>query len=332
MAYYSKPNVYVKTEFKHESSQSSGLFPSYPSDTSVQWELKYKQDEKFKKCKRLNLCLVSGALKAYVHFSCEVRYMNTKGKRDLHFSSGNRIINKGEYEYLLQVEFGPPEHGNCKTSLELCMLDITPVVEIPCASTLTASLSATLETESSLNDVTLYFGPEKESFRASKFMLMTRSPVFNTMFQSGLSEAKANEVIIPDVTPAVGKEMITYIYTDEVPNIQTMAEELWFVAEKYQLSGLKALCENGLVKKLNWKNAAHFLLFAGRYCGDGRFKDYVLSFITQDKDTCSQVMRSNEWKEVRQFPDLALAVSDKFFDVPTEPATKKVKIGTSLFG
>ncbi len=163
-------------------------------------------------------------------------------------------------------------------------------------------------------------------------MLMTRSPVFKTMFQSGLSEAKANEVFISDVAPAVGKEMITYIYTDEVPNIETIAEELWFVAEKYQLPGLKALCENGLVNKLNCTNAAHFLLLAGRYCGDGGFKDYVLSFITQDKYTCSQVMRSEEWKEVRQFPDLALAVSDKFFDVPTEPSTKKARIGVSFCG
>ncbi len=63
MAYHSKP-VYVTTEFKHDLSDSSGLFPRSTSNTSVQWELKYKQDGKNKKEKCLNLCLVSGALKA----------------------------------------------------------------------------------------------------------------------------------------------------------------------------------------------------------------------------------------------------------------------------
>ena len=156
-------------------------------------------------------------------------------------------------------------------------------------------------------------------------MLMARSPVFKKMFEIDMKEAESNQVTIEDITEAVGKEMITYIYTDKAPNIKGMVEELWFAADKYELPGLKALCENEIVIQLNTDNAAHFLLLAGRYCCNEKFKDYVLSFITTDKDTCSKVMKSEEWKEVKKFPDLAFAVSDTFFGVPAESAAKRAK-------
>ncbi len=66
-------------------------------------------------------------------------------------------------------------------------------------------------------------------------------------------------------------------------------------------------------------------MLTATYYGDGKFKDYVLFFITKDKDTCSKVMRSDEWKEVKKFPDLVIAVSDKYFDVPVEPVAKRAK-------
>ncbi len=207
--------------------------------------------------------------------------------------------------------------------IELFVCRLDRVFEIPQESTLFAVLS------SSLNDVMLYFGPEKELVKASKFMLMARSPVFKNMFEASMKEAELSEVTIIDITPAVGKEMITYIYTDEAPNVRDMAEELWFAAEKYQLPGLKALCNNEIVKQLKIDNAAHFLLFAVHCCGDGgiKLKDYILSFITKDKDTCSTVMKSEEWKEVQKIPHLTFAVSDMFFGVSShsEPRAKRAK-------
>ena len=120
--------------------------------------------------------------------------------------------------------------------------------------------------------------------------------------------------------------MITYMYTDKTPNISSMTEDLWLAANKYELFGLKALCENELARQLTLKTAARILLFIGQYCDDGVLKDYVLSFITRDKETCSRVMRSEEWKEVRKFPEIAMAVSDKFFGVSLEPVAKRARI------
>ncbi len=97
---------------------------------------------------------------------------------------------------------------------ELCVFRLNPYVEVPQQSTLSADLSLTIESDEGLKDIVLHFGPEKERVQATKFMLFARSPVFKTMFAVDMKESKSNEVNIPDISVAVGKEMITYIYTD----------------------------------------------------------------------------------------------------------------------
>ncbi|XP_064384850.1 TD and POZ domain-containing protein 2-like [Halichondria panicea] len=346
-------NNFVKAEFCHQSEKSKFLSssdgvsnvqrkPQRPvyggllgynqinqtkSDYGInRWELAYKSNV-------LHLTLLSGAASAEVHYFVYVQYYYRENKKETVFSSGSATIQRGvstglnmcyyESTKPLKMSYHSPE---AKTFIEFCILRLNPVVEIPERSTLSAALSSTLDNDKDLNDVMLYFGKEKELVQASKFLLTARSPVFKIMFEADMKEAAANEVTIDDITPAVGKEMIAYIYTDKAPKIRSMAEKLWFAAEKYQLPGLKALCENEIVKQLDVDNAAHFFLFAGSYCGDGKFKEYVLSFITKDKDTCSKVMRSDEWTEVKKFPELAFAVSDKFFDVTAEPAAKRLKL------
>ncbi|XP_064402173.1 TD and POZ domain-containing protein 3-like [Halichondria panicea] len=278
------------------SSEESKCLSS--SNGNVQWEVAYKSH-------KLHLSLLSGATSAEVRYFVYV----DGGKKE----SGLAVIQKGQSFDLKMVT---PRHY-MTTFVELCILRLNPVFKIPQESTLSAALSSTLEADEGLNDVMLYFGPGKELVQASKFMLMARSPVFKKMFETGMKEAESNEVTIDDITLAVGREMITYLYTDEAPNIDSMVEELWFAAEKYELPGLKARCENEIAKQLKIDTAAHFLLFAGRDCGDGgiKMKEHVLSFITQDKDTCSRVMKSEGWKEVKKILHLVNAVSDLYFGV-----------------
>ena len=313
----------VQERFCHESQESMYMFSN---NRTIKWIASYNSN-------RLHLSLLSGAASAKV---CYFVYVDQyiEHEKTTHVSSGVATLQKGvsaNLEMWFHKSERPENYNRRKnyssaiTFINLCILSLNPVVEIPHESTLSAVLSSTLDDEEGPNDVILYFGPEKELVKASKFMLMARSPVFNKMFEIDMKEAESNQVTIEDITEAVGKEMITYIYTDKAPNIKGMVEELWFAADKYELPGLKALCENEIVIQLNTDNAAHFLLLAGRYCCNEKFKDYVLSFITTDKDTCSKVMKSEEWKEVKKFPDLAFAVSDTFFGVPAESAAKRAK-------
>lgn len=287
----------------------------FESKNKVKWKLFYEDIS-------LYLSLLSGVASAEIYYDVRVEYSIILKITKSNQSSGRANIKSKES---LNLNLNVKDHlqsNFVNTILELHIFQLNPFIEVPQQSTLSANLIFTLNSDEGFNDIKLYFGSEKEEIAASKFMLSARSPVFKTMFQSDMKEAKSKEVKIPDVSIAVGKEMITYIYTEQAPNIDTMTEELWFAAEKYQLSGLKALCENKLVVNLSVSNAAHCLLFADQYCGDGQFKDYVLAYITKSKNVCSSVMKSAEWQKVKKFPELLIAVTDKYFDIPADPASK----------
>ena len=208
----------VIAEFHHESVKSKCLSSN---NGAVQWEVAYKSN-------KLHLSLLSGAASAEVRYFVRVEYKTISEKKTV-FSCGSATIKKDDstdlgmcfyesknvFNQMFPIPSTTP--SNAKTCFNLFILRLNPVVEIPQASTLFAVLSSTLETGEGLNDVMLYFGPGRELVQASKFMLMARSPVFKKMFEASMKEAESNEVTIDDITLAVGKEMITYIYTDEAP-------------------------------------------------------------------------------------------------------------------
>ena len=281
---------------------------------------------------QLHLTLVSGASSATVFYYIHVEYYEDSVKNDLYLHGTTSVNLRGSACFYVHYKESTGRGWRYRTTttyFELCILESTPFVTIPSKSLLSSDLSSTLSSaENGLNDVTLYFGEEEKPFSANKFVLSARSPVFRTMFQSDFKEAKSCEVKIPDISPTVGEKMIEYMYTDRAPsNISVIATELWQAADKYDLPGLKALCENELARKLDIQNAADTLVFAGEHSGDGELKDHVLKFITQSKETCSHVMRSEEWKKVKNsVPELAFAVSDKFFEVDSSaPAAKKAR-------
>jgi speckle-type POZ protein len=68
-------------------------------------------------------------------------------------------------------------------------------------------------------------------------------------------------VEISDISPTVFKELLQFIYTGQC-KFEDMAEELLFAADKYQLDGLKGMCENHLLVNLNVDNAIRLLILS----------------------------------------------------------------------
>ncbi len=60
-------------------------------------------------------------------------------------------------------------------------------------------------------------------FKVHKLLLATRSPVFRAMIDSNTLEGECSCVKIEDYTSEVIKEMLTYIYTGQAPNIKEFA-------------------------------------------------------------------------------------------------------------
>ena len=72
-------------------------------------------------------------------------------------------------------------------------------------------------------------------FDAHKLVLGTRSPVFLATFQSNLTETQTNTLKIKGIEPAVFKEVLRFLYTDQVEQLDELAEELLAAAERYML-------------------------------------------------------------------------------------------------
>ena len=158
----------------------------------------------------------------------------------------------------------------------------------------------------------------QSEFSAHKVILAARSPVLAKMFSHDMQENATNTLNLPDITPDVLKELLTYIYTGESPNLKTHAESLLYQAEKYELSHLKALCEERLSFDLEIDTAAKTLILADA-CDAQQLKRNTVLFINKHG---GEVQNTEEWKDVKENAALLHDLVTTMY----EPAAKRRKV------
>ncbi|KAF8763518.1 protein roadkill-like [Argiope bruennichi] len=129
-------------------------------------------------------------------------------------------------------------------------------------------------------------------FAAHKAILAARSPVFCAMFEHEMEEKKQNRVEITDMDHEVLREMLHYIYTGKVSNIENMAEDLLAAADKYALDRLKVMCEEHICANLSVLTAAEVLILADMHSAE-QLKAHVIDFINMH---ATDVMETPGWK------------------------------------
>jgi len=80
-----------------------------------------------------------------------------------------------------------------------------------------------------------------EAFGAHRSLLSARSPVFASMFASGMKETKTGKVCIEDVDPTTFQQFLKFLYTGTFEP-SSMDQDLFEVADKYQVETLMELC------------------------------------------------------------------------------------------
>ncbi len=126
------------------------------------------------------------------------------------------------------------------------------------------------------SDVTLTCG--NREFKMHKAILSARSAVFNAMFESQMVEGISNRVKIDDVEPEVMNEVLRFIYTGKIADIEKMVDLLLAAADKYALERLKALCEEELSMNLDVENVAETLVLADLHSAS-QLKNHSIEFI-----------------------------------------------------
>ena len=154
--------------------------------------------------------------------------------------------------------------------------------------------------------------PTQVNLYAHKAILAARSPVFARMFSHDMQESVTNTIKLSDIEPEVLKELLTYIYTSESPNIKTHAASLLYHAQKYQLVHLKALCEQRLSYDLQIDNAARILLLADAWNAE-QLKRNALLFINEHG---YEVQLTEEWKDIKKSAEIL----NDLFTTMHEPA------------
>mmetsp|Transcript_108254 Transcript_108254/g.305122 ORF Transcript_108254/g.305122 Transcript_108254/m.305122 type:complete len:355 (+) Transcript_108254:25-1089(+) len=137
--------------------------------------------------------------------------------------------------------------------------------------------------DSTCSDVIFTTGGE--DIHAHRCILTARSPVMRALLTNGMSESTPGARIeVPDVEPAVLRELFSYFYTDQLSAAGAeMADKLLFAADKYQVERLSYLCESHLVGKISVETCCD-LLAVGASRGCGRLSEAALEFAVEHAD------------------------------------------------
>ena len=280
------------------------------------------------------LTLVSGVKSAIISFIMSIGKKHTAGEDFDVYWFGSKTAHV-RLNTTVRVNMQPRKECEDLTEyavdLSLKIFEITPLISIPDCS-LDADIQSSIANEEEVQDVTLIVGAEelRQEIKANKFMLVARSPVFARMFNTEMKEKENGTVTIPDIRPEVCKEMLSFVYMGKVAKLKSLqlAEELLVAAEKYELLRLKAMCENQIALYLSVSNAAHILAFANVYCGK-ELKDKVIDFIASDSETCSEIMKTEGWKEVEeQGGALMTEVMSRLVMTDQEPSAKRPRLSS----
>ncbi|CAL5025009.1 unnamed protein product [Urochloa decumbens] len=111
----------------------------------------------------------------------------------------------------------------------------------------------------------------EETFAAHRLLLEARSPVFKAKLLGPNKERKTTVVVqINDMEPRVFEAMLSFIYTDTWPKMESkeecvMSQRLFVAADQYGLQRLKLMCEYRLCNLIDASSVAEILLLAEKH-------------------------------------------------------------------
>jgi speckle-type POZ protein len=117
-------------------------------------------------------------------------------------------------------------------------------------------------TDGIFSDVTFILEGDTR-IKAHKAILASRCETFKMMLSSHMKEGTSDEIEIKDTNCQVFRNIINYIYTDDVKFEDiAMVVNLLIESNKYNLTRLKSICEWELTKIIDQENVVDLLLLS----------------------------------------------------------------------
>uniref|UniRef100_A0A0N5BNA5 BTB domain-containing protein n=1 Tax=Strongyloides papillosus TaxID=174720 RepID=A0A0N5BNA5_STREA len=205
-------------------------------------------------------------------------------KRDLLLDESNGLLINGDLKILCVVEiidFKEENHDSTKTSID----NIVP------QSCLSLDFIKMLYSTKAFSDCTIKVGNTKN--KAHKIILAAQSPLFHKIFNNPLKKPNTDVIEIKYFRVEVVKEMLKYIYTGEISDMQSMASELLEIAVKYKLDKLKEISERFLCGTLDIENVCKRFALSEKLSIES-LKECCLELILENKEW---ITKTDEWKK-----------------------------------
>ncbi|XP_077357735.1 kelch-like protein 40a [Festucalex cinctus] len=89
-----------------------------------------------------------------------------------------------------------------------------------------------------------------KEFPCHRLVLAASSPFFKAMFLSDLEEGKTRDIILKDVEPGTMGMILRYIYTSDIDLTEQNVQDIFMVANMYQIPSIFSVCVSYLQEKL----------------------------------------------------------------------------------
>ncbi|KAG2537979.1 BTB/POZ and MATH domain-containing protein 2-like [Panicum virgatum] len=127
------------------------------------------------------------------------------------------------------------------------------------------------------------FEVDGETFRAHRYILAARSPVFKAELLGAMRESTGDSIQIDDMLVQVFKTFLHFIYNDSLPEMDEqeealMAQHLLEAADWYDMQRLKLICEDKLCNHLEVSTVATTLALAEQHNCQG-LKEACIEFL-----------------------------------------------------
>lgn len=91
---------------------------------------------------------------------------------------------------------------------------------------------------------------QDKEFPCHRLVLAASSPFFKAMFLSELEESKNREIVLKDVEPSVMGMILRYLYTSDINLTEQNVQDIFMVANMYQIPSIFSVCVSYLQEKM----------------------------------------------------------------------------------
>ncbi|KAL4217167.1 hypothetical protein ACF0H5_023621 [Mactra antiquata] len=108
-------------------------------------------------------------------------------------------------------------------------------------------------------DVTFLLGLKKEPVKAHKYILISRSTVFQSIFCGSIDSDSNNTIPVSDIQTDTFKTLLMFLYCEQANISSANVKSILYAAKKYAVKGLVDRCLSFLESSMNTDNVCNIL-------------------------------------------------------------------------